>query len=429
MKKTTIIILVLLLAGYTKADAINHAAGNPVLAATGSYGGGDGTVENPYQIYTAKQMNEIGANPNDWNKNFLLMADIDLSEYKRETFNIIGYYANTSDNKPFSGVFDGNNYTIHNFTYTSIGKDFVGIFGYVHGAFTHIKNLRLANPNIDTGGDSVGSLVGWLRRGNISYCRASNCNISGAVNVGGLVGRATQDTMDISNCSSSGFVSGDTYIGGLTGQIGPGTVSRCYSYANVSGDRNVGGLVGKTGDESSVVTNCYATGSVEGNEYIGGLVGQIERGAANKCYSAGSVSGNRNAGGLTGYIRVLGRTLRCFWDTQSSGQSTSAGGTGNTTAQMQTISTFTSKGWDFVNIWEICDGMNYPVLQWQIPTGDLLCPDGIDFIDFSFFAQHWLRKNCNEIDYCGGTDLDQSGSVGPRDLTIFAENWLKGTQY
>ncbi len=428
MKNTTILILALLLAGYTNADVIHHAAGNPVLAATGPYGGGDGTAENPYQIYTAEQMNEIGANPNDWNKYFTLMADIDLSEYKGETFNIIGYYMNSSDNKPFGGVFDGNNNTIHNFSYTSIDKDHVGIFGYVYGVYAHIKNLHIADPNINTGGDSVGSLVGWLKRGNISYCHARNCNISGAMSVGGLVGLTAQDTMGISNCSSSGFVSGDAYIGGFTGQIGPGTVSMCYSNANVSGNRNIGGLVGKTGDETSVVSDCYATGSVEGNEYVGGLVGQIERGTAYKCYSVGSVSGNRSTGGLTGLMRVLGTALRCFWDTQRSGQSTSAGGTGKTTAQMKMISTFTSMGWNFGNIWEICDGTNYPVLQWQIPTGDFLCPDGIDFIDFSFFAQHWLEHNCNEIDYCQGTDLDQSGSVGLRDLAIFVENWLEGTQ-
>jgi hypothetical protein len=428
VKNATIVALVLLLTGYANTDVVHIAAGKPVLTITGPYGGGDGTAENPYQIYTAEQMNEIGANPNDWNKYFTLMADIDLSEYNAETFNVIGYYRDSSDNKPFGGVFNGNNNTIFNFSYTSTDKDYAGIFGYVHGVYAQIKNLNLANTNINTGGHTIGSLVGLLRKGNISYCRTKNCNISGAMNVGGLVGRTAQDTMGISNCSSSGFVSGDDYIGGLIGQIGPGTVSMCYSKANVSGNRNVGGLVGKTGDETSVVRDCYATGNVEGYEYVGGLAGQVERGAVYKCYSVGGVSGNHSTGGLTGYVRVMGTVLHCVWDTQSSGQTTSAGGTGKTTEQMKMISTFTSMGWNFGITWEICDGMNYPVLLWQIPDGDFLCPDGVNFIDFAFFAQHWLRNNCNDIDYCRGTDLDKSGSVGVSDLAVFAENWLEGTQ-
>lgn len=49
-----------------------------------------------------------------------------------------------------------------------------------------------------------------------------------------------------------------------------------------------------------------------------------------------------------------------YWDTQTSGQATSAGGTGKTTAQMKSQSTFT--GWDFLHIWSIRAAVNngYP---------------------------------------------------------------------
>jgi len=425
VKNTIILIPVLLFIVYINADYTPCAAGNPVLTDAGPYGGGDGTAENPYQIYTAEQMNAIGANPNDWDRNFILMEDIDLSEYKGETFNIIGSYIDNSNNHPFSGVFDGNNNTIKNFSYTSIGKDYIGIFGYVSGVYAHIKNLRLEDPNINTSGDCVGSLVGFLRSGTISYCRVKNCNISGANNIGGLIGRTAYDTMGILNCSSSGHVSGDTYIGGLVGQIGPGMLNQSFSNADVSGNDSVGGLVGKTGNETTNVTDCYARGDVEGNEYVGGLIGHVQLGTIYKCYSSGRVSGIRNTGGFAGYVRLLGNVSRCFWDTQTSDQTESAGGTGKTTAQMKTIDTFTS--WNFWITWSICDRMNYPVLQWQIPAEDFLCPDGVDFRDFSFFAQHWQNINCNEIDYCGGTDIDQSGSVEFGDLAIFVENWLEGT--
>jgi len=75
------------------------------------YGGGTGTPEAPYLIYTPEQMNAIGADPNDWDKHFKLMAGIELSAYTGESFNIIG-----NSTTKFTGVFDGDGHTISNFT-------------------------------------------------------------------------------------------------------------------------------------------------------------------------------------------------------------------------------------------------------------------------------------------------------------------------
>ena len=392
------------------------------LPAQGEYGGGSGTVEDPYLIDTAEQMNAIGANTNDWDKNFKLINDIDLAGYTGTEFNIIGYYTSYDNNKPFSGVFDGNGHTISNFTCTSSDPDYIGLFGYVTGA---IKDLGLIAPNVDAStGYYVGSLAGSLNNGTITGCYAKGASVSGVSTIGGLVG---SNAGRIVNCYSSGSISGDMYVGGLVGQVGAGTVTNCYATASVSGNRNIGGLVGKTGDETSTITNCYAIGAVKGDRYVGGLAGQVERGAAYKCYSVGSVSGNQDVGGLVGYTRVLGRVLNSVWDTQTSGQQTSAGGTGKTTAQMQMMSTFTSVGWDFWNVWTICEGTNYPVLLWQIFLEDFRCPDGVNFIDFAFFAAHWHQEACSPSNnYCDGTDLDESGSVDFLDLAIFTNNWLAG---
>jgi len=91
--------------------------------ALAQYGGGSGTAEDPYLIYTAEEMNAIGADPNDWDKHFLLMADIDLSGYTGTEFNMIGSARRASRGgtrlvQGFSGTFDGNGHTIVNFTYT-----------------------------------------------------------------------------------------------------------------------------------------------------------------------------------------------------------------------------------------------------------------------------------------------------------------------
>jgi hypothetical protein len=383
-----------------------------VLPAQAKYEGGTGTAGDPYLIFTAKQMNEIGANPGDWNKHFMLIADVNMSDIAGTDYNII---------ETFTGIFDGNNCTISNFSLTSTREENTGLFGTVSG---EIKNLGLLNPNIFAQGRNVGSLTGYLNEGRITNCYAKGAVVSGGNYVGGLIGL---NTGNVSKCGSTGSVWGEAYVGGLVGQVGDGKVTMCYSRASVSGNRNVGGLVGKTSNEASEVTHCYAIGSVEGNTYVGGLVGQVERGNAYKSYSTGSVSGSQYVGGFVGHIRVLGRVSQSFWDTQTSGQTTSAGGTGKTTVQMQLRNTFISAGWDFWNTWEICEEINYPVLQWQIPAADFLCPDGVNFIDFAFFADHWGQNFCNEANgYCDGTDLDQSGSVDTWDLEIFTELWLEG---
>ena len=71
-----------------------------------------------------------------------------------------------------------------------------------------------------------------------------------------------------------------------------------------------------------------------------------------------------------------GSITSSFWDIQTSGRTWSAGGTGETTAEMQTARTFMDAGWDFVgettngaeDIWKIDEGKDYPRLWWELPV-------------------------------------------------------------
>jgi hypothetical protein len=333
------------------------------MPAQAQYGGGTGEPNDPYLIYTAEQMNEIGLHEDDWDKHFKLMADINLSGYTGTDFNIIGYWEDwySPNNKPFDGLFDGNGKTISNFNYTYTDKDDVGLFGYVNGI---IKNLGLIAPNIDAGrGDRIGSLVGRLGKGNITGCYVDGGNVAGTDYVSGLAGT---NYSTITNCNSSANVYGDAIVGGLVGQNG-GDVIRCYSTGTVTGTLKVGGLVG---ENNGNVTACYNTGVVSGSKYcVGGLVGYNERGYATCCYSTGSVSGNESVGGLIGGD-FLGVAKDCFWDIQTSGQSTSERGMGLTTDQMQDVQTYLEAGWDWVGeiengifeMWQMPEGGGYPVL-------------------------------------------------------------------
>ena len=94
--------------------------------ASGQYGGGSGTAEEPYLINTAEQLQGLGGSSGDWDKHFLLMADIDLSEYDgqdgREAFKHIGRgmwddYEARFYGTGFSGVFDGGGHTVSHFRY------------------------------------------------------------------------------------------------------------------------------------------------------------------------------------------------------------------------------------------------------------------------------------------------------------------------
>ncbi len=393
------------------------------LALAGKYGGGAGTLESPFLLYTTEDFITMSNTLSDWDKNFKLMRDIDLSGYTEKNFHAIGQWVGlgASDNKPFSGTLDGNGKTISHFRYKDIHADYVGLFAYVSGS---IANLELVDVRVIGDGLGAGALVGCLERGGVKQCSASRVYVSGNLCVGGLVGAADGG---LGKCSARGQVSGISFVGGLVGQCGKGTLYQSYAKATVVGNDGVGGLAGAIMNDDAVVDSCYATGSVEGSQYVGGLVGEVVQGTIFRCYSTGRVAGNSNVGGLIGTLWGLGESLGSFWDTEASKQAASPGGQGKTTAEMRTMGTYLVSNWDFNYVWTICDSSSYPVLLWQIPRGDLVCPDGVNWIDFVWFARNWRDDSCIELNsFCEGADLDSSGSVEYPDLAIFAENWLDG---
>jgi len=118
--------------------------------------------------------------------------------------------------------------------------------------------------------------------------------------------------------------------------------STCTVSATFSGNQGVGGLVGVT---AGSITTSYSTGEVSGQRSVGGLVGWNYQSNITNSYSTGTVSGDQNIGGLVGKRDQDGGIVAdCFWDTQTSDQTTSAGGEGKTTGQMQTTSTFLDCG-------------------------------------------------------------------------------------
>ena len=265
----------------------------------------------------------------------------------------------------FMGTFDGQGYDISGLFIDRPDEGYVGLFGAVEGGGV-IQDISVVNLSV-IGDYHVGGLVG-KNDGTVINSYSSG-NITGRSRVGGLSGG---NTGTVSNSYSTCTVAGEWGVGGLVGDS-EAVVSDSYSTGSVTGKEGVGGLLG--GNEfDSTVSNCYSIGNVSGDEYVGGLVGG-NSGSVNNSYSSGNVIGDVNVGGLLGENKFDGTVSNCFWDIQTSGLTTSAGGTGKTTAEMKDIATFSGTGWDIcavpsgatspAYVWNIVDHETCPFLSWQ----------------------------------------------------------------
>jgi predicted secreted protein len=364
------------------------------LPAHAKYSGGTGEPNDPYQIATAADLIALGNEPNDYDKCFLLTADIDLDPNLPggRVFDRAVIAADTDaanwrfQGTPFTGVFDGKGHTISRLTIE--GGSYLGLFGQI-GAPAVVSNLFLEAVDVKGTGDYVGGLVGGSNHAIVSQCY-STAIVRGAWCVGGLVGVNGRGA--VTQCYSAGTVSGVWYLGGLVG-LNNGVVTYCYSTGSVSGSQFIGGLVGSNAQGSSI-SDCYSTGSVSGDYDVGGLIGLNGRysvdydgpdGVVIRCYSTGPVSGSGPAGHVGGLVGNSAPfdgeevVFDCFWNMQTSSQAESGGGTGKTTAEMQTAKTFLDGGWDFVgetangpnDVWKIAEGLDYPRLWWEPYDGQV----------------------------------------------------------
>jgi hypothetical protein len=302
--------------------------------AIGFSGSGSGTDSDPYMITTVEQLQEM---EDDLDASYVLGNDIDASATASWNSGA-GFVPVGNATNPFTGKFDGRMFTITGLYINRPTTDLVGLFGSItEGAV--VQSVGLAEVDI-TGRINSGPLVGASNGSTVCYCWSSG-NIRGSHNyqmrLGGLIG--------ISSGANS-------------------YVYECFSSVNVTatgGAHQVGGLAGYNG-HGSIMSDCYATGDVSGYLKVGGLVGDNpypEGGYITRCYSTGRVSGN--GGGLVGYNFLGGVTYDSYWDRETSGKTTSRGGSPRSSEQMMQQATFVN--WDFVDVWDIVEGETYPFLR------------------------------------------------------------------
>ncbi|MCK4920647.1 MAG: IPT/TIG domain-containing protein, partial [Bacteroidales bacterium] len=286
---------------------------------------GSGTELDPYQVAFSSQLNEVRNNLNAY---YIQTADIDLNVSPfnlGEGWNPIGDLDN-----PFTGNFNGQNYYISNL-FINTSENFAGLFGMVDGATISVVNL------VDV-------------------------NISGSWYAGALAG-FTKNNSEITKCISSGMVSGVNGIGGLIGESNTGLIGESYSSVNVSGELPVGGLAGY---QNGTIQDSYAKGTVDGDEGVAGLVGH-NGGTIVRCYSTAAVTASTVLVGGLAWANTTSSVTSSYWDTETSGQSNSSGGTGLTTALMKKQAMYIGAGWDIGTTWGYNASQNggYPFLSYQ----------------------------------------------------------------
>jgi hypothetical protein len=452
-----------------KIDGVAYPTLVWYVPAQATYSGGKGSLEDPYQIATVQDLLALFATAAQWDKHFILTADIDLAG---NTFDKAPIAPDADDDAdefqgtPFSGVFDGNGHAIRNLTIdNSVGSDYLGLFGYLNGAT--VPNLRLENVNITASGLMsmyVGALAGSIFNTQLSGCSTSGNIASPDSTVGGLVGYAETDSspaiVSLEDCVSVVGVQGGTFVGGLVGTQGGCGILRCQANGLVTGWQSVGGLVGMNvggtieqcssasgilaNDSSNyaggmvglffgTLTDSYAAGSLilgSNRSYSGGLVGN-NYGTILRSYSACLIEWGSNNSSLGGLVGNTGGTVSdSFWDVWASGVSFSAGGIGLGTDEMMQLSTYTNAGWDFdpesvdgtPAVWRIRDGYGYPQLVWQplnLIPGDIAGSPAVDLADLMVVAEGWMQA-------CSGcpADVNGDGVVNMIDLSILGGSWL-----
>ncbi len=228
--------------------------------------------ETTIYITTAQQLkrlaDEVNAGDSKSDKTYLLANDIDLSGYPDWT--PIGRFDSPDDMLPFSGVFDGQGYSITGLKISG-NEDARGLFGYTYSGA--IRNVVIRNPEIE-GKDQVGALVGYQAYSNQGI---KNCAVIG------------------------GKIQGRSHVGGLVGYMEESPIQNCYSTCEVVAmDFYAGGIVGDHRVVASI-RNCYATGNISGT-YSGGIVGVAQD--VERCVALGQTVTGKSSNRVTDSVRI-----------------------------------------------------------------------------------------------------------------------------
>lgn len=311
--------------GSASIDVVQKASSTPLFEK------GMGTEEDPYQIKTAQQLENIGKSPSS---HFVITSDINLKSYLYE------YGNGWEPIADFRGILDGKGHTIKGLWMKRPSTDNIGLFATMNGATISNLNIEIDEIGI-TGKQNVGTICG-----HAINCMITRCNVKGSITAqkyaGGIVGFMSYSN-SLNICHFDGNVTAGE-SGGIAGYSENAQITLCYTEGMIRGNGSV--IYGISGG-SPTITDCYSLSSLSSSySHCYG----IGRGDVTRCYYAGEVANN-------GYGFYCSGSYTYF-DSTVSGRT---GNNGYSTTYMMKQSTYES--WDFKNTWKITEGKTYPTLR------------------------------------------------------------------
>jgi len=367
-------------------------AAGTVLAGIG-VGLGRRMASSHTQIQDWNDLDNIRSSNNNLGDSYVLANDLDQNTAGYSS--VASPTANSGDGfdpigdgiSPFTGTFDGQGNEIRGLSIDRGSEQNVGLFGRIDGGT--VQDLSITGATV-TGegigpppGPGVGVLAGGMDSGNIT-----DCLVSGDVETttdlgGGLIGSVEGGTITRAavNVTVTGMNGG---TGGFAGTVAVGSsISDSYVIGDVNGGANsflVGGFIGYLYGGGGGGEEMQSSGGGQGEWWnddtpdtpdTPGQDVTASNTSVTTSYSAGSVTGGNDVGGFIGDGDGDGTEVTdCYWDTQSSGQTDSYGGTPLTTSEMQgSAAAANMTGFDFTTNWQTVDGSDdrvatdgYPVL-------------------------------------------------------------------
>lgn len=377
----------------------------------------------------------------------ILTADIDLAGYE---WTPIG-----TASKQFAGTFDGQNHTVDNlsinYSSTTPIPLYRGLFGWVSGANVtdraKIENMTVNGTVVASSTKSVNdAYVGGIA-GRADYADLTNLHANVDVSikrtsgnyqsVGGVVG-GTYYSLNVTNCSNSGNVTGWRYCAGIVGNISsgnqPSTITGCVNTGSITAPSTCAAGIVSNLPNGCKVTACYNTGTIKaGGNYPAGIVGYCANSEVRSCFNLGTVTCNTTFtyGSVIGTVSSADAVIKNLYYLEGTCEKGGIGAVKN--AETQTAAVRTAEeiaNAEFVSTMNAdlaeaaftsgCTATKHPILLWQADAEHTFANTASDVIKSEATcteaAVYYVK--CDNCDAVSNTLTVKVGEPLGHDLTV-----------
>ena len=377
----------------------------------------------------------------------ILTADIDLAGYE---WTPIG-----TASKQFAGTFDGQNHTVDNlsinYSSTTPIPLYRGLFGWVSGANVtdraKIENMTVNGTVVASSTKSVNdAYVGGIA-GRADYADLTNLHANVDVSikrtsgnyqsVGGVVG-GTYYSLNVTNCSNSGNVTGWRYCAGIVGNISsgnqPSTITGCVNTGSITAPSTCAAGIVSNLPNGCKVTACYNTGAIKaGGNYPAGIVGYCANSEVRSCFNLGTVTCNTTFtyGSVIGTVSSADAVIKNLYYLEGTCEKGGIGAVKN--AETQTAAVRTAEeiaNAEFVSTMNAdlaeaaftsgCTATKHPILLWQANAEHTFANTASDVIKSEAActeaAVYYVK--CDNCDAVSNTLTVKVGEPLGHDLTV-----------